>query len=65
MRIFVYNILDNFGWKIMVGFSSSKTVGSMAARKDVRNRIRIGLYPSLLLLSLLIATFLFFLVTTR
>ena len=60
MRIFVYNILDNFGWKIMVGFSSSKTVGSMAARKDVRNRIRIGLYPSLLLLSLLIATFLFF-----
>jgi murein DD-endopeptidase MepM/ murein hydrolase activator NlpD len=40
--------------------SSSKTRGTMAAiRKDVRSRLRIGLYP-LLLLSLLVASFIFF-----
>ncbi len=40
--------------------SSSKTRGSMAAiRRDIRSRIRVGLYP-LLLLSLLVASFIFF-----
>jgi murein DD-endopeptidase MepM/ murein hydrolase activator NlpD len=41
--------------------SYSKTRGTMAAtRKDTRSRVRVGLYPLLVTLSLLVASFIFF-----